>query len=83
MRRLIFWIGIWGVVALAKEDLPSEGKKNRQNVELKKKHSFEDFLIQGRFQYTEHFVISVEEDKSLKSLADMPSDFTQRILEDH
>lgn len=46
---------------------------------LKTQHSFDDFLVQGKFHFSDQTVITVEEDKVLDGLVGVRKDFKDRI----
>lgn len=42
-------------------------------------HSFDDFLVQGKFHFSDHTVVTVEEDKALDGLVGVRRDFKDRV----
>ncbi len=58
----------------SKETNELENKKN-----LSTQMSFEDLLIQGTYHFANESVVTIEEDKVLDSLLEVPKDFKDRI----
>jgi len=66
------------------DEVGRETKVNQQTLNskpstLKTEHTFDDFLVQGKFHFSDHTVVTVEEDKVLDGLVGVRKDFKDRI----
>ena len=60
-------------------DSSSKNLASAANVSVKTTHSFEDYLVQGQFHFADQTVITVEEDKALEGLVQIPKSFNERM----
>ena len=57
----------------------SSTNENSAKSSVGTSHSFEDLLVQGKYQFADESVTTVEEDKVLDSLIGVRSDFKDRL----
>jgi uncharacterized membrane protein YciS (DUF1049 family) len=69
MKILIILLSLLSVPTFAAD----AQKKNNTNV------SFDDLLIQGKYQFSDEGVVTVEQDKVLDSLLGVRKDFKDRV----
>lgn len=74
---VLFWLSLSGL-SLA-EEMEKKGLESKPESSLKTQHSFDDFLIQGKFHFSDQTVVTVEEDKVLDGLVGVRKDFKDRI----
>ncbi|MCX7675721.1 MAG: hypothetical protein N2Z70_07825 [Bdellovibrionaceae bacterium] len=78
-------LACWSFHVLAAEGSSSEGAAQKKQgllssqSSLKTSHSFEDYLVQGQFHFADQTVITVEEDKALEGLVQIPKSFNERM----
>ena len=80
---------VWGLLvlvvsisgsALAESKTKSEnGSVKKEGSQNKKEVSFEDLLVQGKYQFADEAVTTVEDDKVLDSLLGVRKDFKDRL----
>ncbi len=75
MRALKFGISVVVMTLIVASNVIAapESKKLDTNV------SFDDLLIQGKYQFSDEAVVTVEQDKVLDSLLGVRKDFKDRI----
>ncbi|HEY8270635.1 MAG TPA: hypothetical protein VIG33_07075 [Pseudobdellovibrionaceae bacterium] len=84
MKSIVLILSLLATVALA---VPSKETKNRSSesaVSTQKNseatnYNFEDLLVQGKYNFSDEAVTTVEEDKVLDSLIGVRSDFKDRL----
>lgn len=64
---------------LSREIKSNEPAVNSEPSSLKTQHTFDDFLVQGKFHFSDQSVVTVEEDKVLDGLVGVRKDFKDRI----
>jgi hypothetical protein len=57
----------------------SKSNETTSPKESSTSHNFEDLLVQGKYQFSDEAVTTVEEDKVLDSLIGVRSDFKDRL----
>lgn len=62
-----------------KNEAGKETAKNEKKNTSNTQHSFEDLLVQGKYQFSDEAVTTVEEDKVLDSLIGVRQDFKDRL----
>lgn len=67
------------LVVLSAFQFSAEAQSSGQPVKLEKNISFEDMLIQGKFQFKDETVMTVEQDKVLDGLLGVRKDFKDKI----
>lgn len=67
------------LILLSAVQFSAEAQSSGQPVKLEKNISFEDMLIQGKFQFKDETVMTVEQDKVLDGLLGVRKDFKDKI----
>lgn len=70
MLNILFLV----VGALTAQAAPQQGQKSKEM-------SFEEILIQGKYQFSDEAVTTVEQDKVLEGLIGLKKDFKERMEE--
>lgn len=73
MKSILILLSFLGSVAHAAE------KKNAPPSSTTTEHTFEDVLVQGKFDFSDEAVTTVEEDKVLDALIGVRTDFKDRL----
>jgi hypothetical protein len=71
MRFVILVFALFANVAMG----ATEASSKKQNTN----YSFDDLLVQGKYQFTDESVTTVEDDKVLDALLSVRKDFKDRI----
>jgi hypothetical protein len=61
------------------QEAPKKQSESKPQSSVKTQHTFDDFLIQGKFHFSDQTVVTVEEDKVLDGLVGVRKDFKDRI----
>lgn len=70
---------LWGVSALGATGVGSSSEEKARPSKKSTDVSFEDVLVQGRYQFSDEAVTTVEEDKVLDALLAVRKDFRDRV----
>jgi len=80
MRLVFIGIFLMGISSYSSaQDQEDKKIENQSKGSLKTQHSFDDFLVQGKFHFSDQTVVTVEEDKVLDGLVRVRKDFKDRI----
>lgn len=82
MKLLLFAILLMSGGAVSAAPTPAEKPTDKTAVAKDgtgREHSFEDLLVQGKYQFSDEAVTTVEGDKVLDSLLGIRTDFKDRI----
>ena len=84
MKSLLFAILLMSAGAVSAAPAPVEKPAEKSAAAVAKdgtsrEHSFEDLLVQGKYQFSDEAVTTVEGDKVLDSLLGIRTDFKDRI----
>ncbi len=69
------------MIMLSALSLSAAPAKNAKPAEKAKEMTFEEILIQGKYQFSDEAVTTVEQDKVLEGLIGLKRDFKERLEE--
>ncbi|MEI7973582.1 MAG: hypothetical protein WCH11_04360 [Bdellovibrio sp.] len=78
-NHLMFVFLFWGVWVFGATGSASSSEEKLKPTKKSTDVSFEDVLVQGRYQFSDEAVTTVEEDKVLDALLAVRKDFRDRV----